>query len=273
MIRSVKVNAGYAKKLPAFKRKINFGPGLNILFGPNGCGKSTLIQILAAYTGVDKQGWSGFVTPHTFFRNADIKNQYPEIFKALSPGNCGANVEWNGYPTFCFDGVPVGQQALSVDEIGDTFLSVTEGLSEIFNKPSAGLRIITRINRIPEILKNAPDITQHSRGYEGHNDLWRAREDMFIEYVKSIRTCKGDQTITVLLDEADRSLSIPNQKLLWRKFIPDLAKYYQVIAATHSPFSLHQDTANYIEMEKGYLIACREAFQDIRFTTNKKDTR
>lgn len=270
MIKNIEITAGYPKKLPALKKKVNFSPSLNILFGPNGCGKSTLIQTLAAYTGVNKQGWSGFVSPIAGFRFRDENLPYPDIFKAIAPGDCEARVEWDGYPTFCFDGVAVGKQPLSVADLGDSFVNILEGMEEMLFKPSIGLQVITRINRIPKILENVPDITQHSQEYKNCNDFRRDSEDAFIKYVKSLRSRESSKVVTILLDEIDRSLSIPNQQVLWGKFIPDLAKYYQVIAATHSPFALFQEIANYIEMEKGYIKACREALHDVGLGLYKK---
>ena len=59
MIDSVKVLSGYMAKLPDVGDKIfRFESGLNILFGPNGCGKSSLLKLLAGYTAAISGGWS-----------------------------------------------------------------------------------------------------------------------------------------------------------------------------------------------------------------------
>ena len=70
--------------------------------------------------------------------------------------------------------------------------------------------------------------------------------------------------VHLMLDEPDRSLSIPNTVGLWCGFLPRLAKTCQVVVASHSPFALDVPGANVIEMHEGYLDMCRKAMEKAR---------
>jgi len=77
MITKAKATSGFSIKLDALKgRAYTFKPGLNILFGPNGCGKTTLLKILGAYSGTEA-GWSRFLDPSI---GDDGRSGFPKRF-------------------------------------------------------------------------------------------------------------------------------------------------------------------------------------------------
>ena len=89
------------------------------------------------------------------------------------------------------------------------------------------------------------------------NDVWAQKVTDFVAYVSTLPR-RGPKT--VLLDEPDKSLSIPNQQALWTQSLPGLARHCQVIVATHSPFALAAPApVTVIEFEPGYVEACRAA--------------
>jgi predicted ATPase len=60
MIDHLRFKSGYPVKLRTIgKRQFNFTKGLNIIFGQNGVGKSTLLRALAEAAGCAGGGWSG----------------------------------------------------------------------------------------------------------------------------------------------------------------------------------------------------------------------
>jgi hypothetical protein len=79
-----------------------------------------------------------------------------------------------------------------------------------------------------------------------------------LEYLDSLP--KGGK-LTILLDEPERSLSLPKQKVLL-DVLMDFSKKHQIIMACHSPFalSLPRDKVNYVEIEPNYISECDKLF-------------
>src|SRR4051812_30455560 len=99
MFTKCQVKSGYAQALPDVGDKaFEFKPGLNILFGPNGCGKSSLLNILGAYSGInyDTGGWTSYQEPIRLSpRIGDYSYSLPDYYHLLSPGKCKADVIWD----------------------------------------------------------------------------------------------------------------------------------------------------------------------------------
>lgn len=253
MIRSLKVLEGFATKLPAIgKKTFEFQKGINILFGPNACGKTTIINLVGAYSGT-KAGWSKFIDP--FY----AKEEYPGVFKTLAPGDCRAEAEWDGSPTFLMSpktGDPLGS---TLDESQDGLMSMDMIVGEMMFKASSGQSRIMRLNKLADVLKAVPDLKKRPGNYESVNSSWQAAMDKFVSYVKKL---PRDGPATLLLDEVDQSVSIPVQKAFWLQGVPNLAKKFQLIIATHCPFALaHRDSGGLVEMESGYVDASMSAIK------------
>ena len=59
MIRELQFHSGYPTQLPGIgKKRISFNDRVNILFGPNGSGKTTILRTLAVASGCGMGGWS-----------------------------------------------------------------------------------------------------------------------------------------------------------------------------------------------------------------------
>jgi hypothetical protein len=99
LIASVKFTSGYPVRLRGIgTRRIEFNPRLNVLFGPNGSGKTTILTALARAVGCGPGGWSAGAP-------AAKPAAEPSVQPASSaqPADYDVDVDWDGRPVFYQD--------------------------------------------------------------------------------------------------------------------------------------------------------------------------
>ncbi|MND11771.1 Vitamin B12 import ATP-binding protein BtuD [compost metagenome] len=243
---------GYAKELPFFVREkeISFKPGLNIMFTPNGTGKSTILDMMALSTA-SKQGGISTIT-HSW------EQKVHSIFdKGRENTKMGDIVVWH-------DGQPVAycNPRDAVGLIGgragfdDDFFS--QGLDDLKLRESTGKTSLYRLTEAMEYLdgsKQIPDVYHRSKRYHD----WGKGLPPAVSEIMKAKIPTGQKTL--LLDEPESGVSIESQAKLWAALAEGAEKQnLQVIVATHSVFALGCK-ANFVELEPNYPQTARAAIQ------------
>ena len=162
MIHNIKFLSGFPTSFPHLKDKtISFSKGFDVLFGENGCGKSTILKTLAAYSGIQKGGWSSISDPMKLASRST--GHFPYVYKAYTPANLDAQVGWDGTPTFYNDSEMLNKNNFTwffdsavLSEDGIT--TGAEQLDVMAAKPSSGQYRIHKINKIMQVIQNPPNL-------------------------------------------------------------------------------------------------------------------
>lgn len=228
---------------------LDFKPGLNILFAPNGVGKSTVIGGLARLLHCFRTNWP-VVTRDSVF---EFNKRY--MCNGLFLHHDGAPARYMGLEEIDF--APDKKiKKVNIDLQDDKTLRVRS-----LGQQSSGQAQLTRLTRFlgaqPEVVRAS--ITRASIGKDFH-ELYDIATESLKKVPKGGKSVKKQQVI--LLDEVDKSLDFSRQSKVWLEIDRLIATgEYQIIVASHSPFAAKysEDECNYIELVPGYLDASRKA--------------
>lgn len=254
MITSIKITGGFAKDLPALKRKIKLRPGVNVLVGENGSGKTTLIRLLAAYSSCPDTGWSRWPTPHDL-RGFGTDRPYPNKFDELSlAGGCTANVRWDGTASYYSETFKEDAPVHDFREGGSSYNTIEKAF--LMRQASSGQLRLAVLSKVFEAVRDQlPDLGACSKAAKHMNDVWQGYAKKFEDYVN---TMKPTGVPSVLMDEPDRGLSLVNQARFWARISEVPITRVQLVISTHSVFAMGAANANIIELTPGFIAAFTE---------------
>ena len=254
MIHGIKILNGFLTEMPNFHvgKTFNFTDGLNVFFGQNGCGKSSILKMLKAYCGIEKGGWSKINDPLCL--GAQSQGHFPWVYRAFSPASSDCQVLWDGVASFYNDGdVKIDQWAWFTHNAilsEDGMSTEKEQMQLLIDKPSSGQYRMLKINKLLTMMENPPDLTKIPVSHPTQ-----------IAEQNYIKTLPRNGKPTLLLDEPERALSLPKQLELFG-LLSSLTDKYQIIVATHSPFVLFGLDANIFDIEPGYVNKCVELIKE-----------
>lgn len=251
MIKSIKFTEGFTvdEIYKDCDKEYKFTEGMNILFGPNACGKSVALRFMKAYCSIPKGGWTQLVDP-----KALAPDPFPHAYRAMTPDKDRFEMDWDGSPVFYNAGDISDNNAWFFQAAGnnseDGLSTEAERFETMLEKPSSGQYRLKQINKILQIARNPSD-------YHDYNKLL-GDVSAQLEYLDSL---PKDGKTTLLLDEPERSLSLPKQQKLLEVLL-EFSDEFQIIAACHSPFALDlpREKVNFLEIEKGYVDECDKLF-------------
>jgi predicted ATPase len=270
------------------EKTITFDPDkINVLFGPNGCGKSTIIKELANYCLCgDRFACDGFTNPYhlepvylngsIFDEDKSTKYTLSNYRKSLSQDGKrnDVSVVWDGGAVFNENISGRRTTGAIGDLVGGLFTSDLDEFIYLANRGqmSLGQNTIYMINKLAQICENVPTLNDFENVVKknNHNDSWYKTGCLALKHINE--HYRPGAKMTLLLDEMDKSLDIENTLLLYRDYLPALQKKFniQIILVSHSPIMLTnivQDSPNYnfISIDKKYTKQMKELFKGVSF--------
>lgn len=218
----------------ATKSKIEFGDGLNVIFGGNGTGKSTLLttiakllccfdgdqQLVGQFTLSDITDWDGDTRTRTLKRGVDVEHDGSPIMHfdpSQIAGLIGGGFDWD----FGEAGI---QNTMFKGSHGETtMMRMTRALSTALD---------------PEI--PWPEVK------------WKVSEAHATQIAKFLKGDGNRVRPTLLLDEPSKSLDLTKEIRLFQVLQKIADSGVQVIVATHSVFALHLKGAKFLDTSPGY---------------------
>lgn len=253
----------YAKDVPYFqgRSQVTFQPGLNILVGPNGCGKSTVLNILGQALCAT-QGGVSTVTETSVHDGVDMMAGIKRSLGAVDRGmtdHLGLHVAHDGQPAVYCD--PRATVGLTRGAFDDDFFR--QGMLEISERGSHGQHALRRAGGVLAILREEapfPTAIHWQLNLDRVNDVWKEALDVLARrFEPAIPTGQP----TILLDEPEANFSLVWQARLWQLLAqPRVAERFQVIVATHSAFALGIAHAHYLDLQDGFRTEAEQVLRE-----------
>ena len=232
MIKSINIGTGLLQDF--WGNRVVFNKDVNVIYGPNGSGKTMLLDIIGHYTFVQGKGWSKEVSFsevgfHSSLYNFDIKKDY--LDQKSKFGIC--ELDWDGVPVFKTQGIlPKEWSSWVVSKImcgcpNEEDISYDKLKTIHKEHMSNGQTANFYINNLLELV--VPDLSL----LKSENKWSREYKNLVADYVL---TLKGGGKPTILIDEIDGVLDFDNLYKFWNVSVPELAKRFQIIVITHNPF-------------------------------------
>lgn len=282
-----KVEDGYKCERARYSligRDIEFSTDkINVIFGPNASGKSTILQTIAAQALCgNEKNFDGFTNlmgyqPSSFWHMRLDRDVTIDDIK-MKIGNKAGNdaiVDWDGCPVY-YHNYANRRNTGSIEDYMDSCFG---GMGEeayyqcTKHELSAGMQMMRIFENLFDIAEKCPtteELINITKDQINHvNDCWQKIYQVQLDYINTIYKPGTPHQMTFLLDEVDKSLDLVSTASMFKRVIPMLQKINnsQIIIVTHSPIILSEkicdpDTYNIISMNDDYTNDVKEFLRD-----------
>ena len=235
----------YLSDLPNFVngKTYEFKAGVNIIVGENGCGKTTLLNLIRSYLLVDDTRCA------IGSYNNNILKLFPNLLD-LSKFHDGVDV-YADYKRNTFRFCHFGERSMSDPQDKEDFADLADMIEQKCASTGEGVTMALQ-SLFAYMFGRGAELTFD---YKQPN-IRRFRK--YIDYVESHKIV-GDEW-TILMDEPDRNLDISRiDEILG--ILSFHKENVQIIATIHNPlliYALSNKDVNIIEMTDGYVKKVRE---------------
>ena len=269
-------------------KKFVFEPHkINVIFGENAAGKSTIINTLAAYCQCgdadNLDGWTNinFVKPlpsHSFLSSSEendekyVQQVVEDNINRLMKNN--AVVEWDGIPVYndsFSNRKMLGQLGELTGSVLDSALDEALWLTSRRSLGEKSIAILCKM--IPKLEKPFTLEECLSCVKKDYNNIWKVYQKALVQRLKRLNSgFSGEPVNTFMFDEIDKSMSISNVVTLYTKILPSLVEKTgcQIIIVSHSPVIITDQVYdsrfyNIINVTEGYAEECKSILSGFKF--------
>ena len=224
---------------------------VNVIFGPNGSGKTTMVKAIAG-NAMCSDGFTRFSEQMMFGIGIDEYNVIPLIKEMMRNTS---TVEWDGIPIY-YDNFE--QTRMNASNVLDGFENsiVGGGLGEELmyrigaNKISAGQHSMYILNKIIKMASTEISledvVSRENERFQRSNQVWRKCGNQQVEYFSQFPRFTEKVHPTMLFDEIDKSLDIETVWKLYSEVFPKIVEKWgnQIILVSHNPLILSDNIYN-----------------------------
>ena len=269
-------------------KKFVFEPHkINVIFGENAAGKSTIINTLAAYcqcgAADNLDGWTNvnFVNPLSsgvFLTSEEEKDEkymqqvVEDDINRLMKNN--AVVEWDGIPVYN-DSFSNRKMTGWLGELTGSVLdsALDEALWLTSHRSLGEKSIAILCKMIPKLKKPFTLEECLSCTKKNSSNIWKVFREALVQRLKRLNSgFSGEPVNTFMFDEIDKSMSISNVVTLYTKILPSLVEKTgcQIIIVSHSPVIMTEQVYdsrfyNIINVTEGYAEECKSILSGFKF--------